>query len=334
VTVTDLAQKLKQSANCFPFTVLLLVCLLPIGGLAGYSQAVPARPSPSVPPPIAVKAELVVLPVRIIDGNGDFISGLSVDDFRVYEDGRLQRISLFQREDTPVTVGLVVDHSRSMGPKLAEVVTAIISFAHSSNPQDEMFVVDFSDSVSLEQPGGSPFTHDPSEIARAVSAVSADGQTALYDAVIEGLNHLRLAHGDKRALIIVSDGGDNASRHKYADVLALAQRSQTVIYSIGLIGVDNQEENPKVLQRLCNDTGGIAFFPDATESVMKVSARIADDLREQYTLGFTPDKTDSNHSFRKIAVKVSAPGRRKIRVQTRPGYFSPEKPAPIEKRAP
>jgi Ca-activated chloride channel homolog len=332
VTRSDLTQKLKQSRSCCSFTAFLLVCLLPIGVLDGYSQSASAPPSPPVPPLIAVKTELVVLPVRVIDGNGDFVSGLTVDAFRVYEEGRLQRISLFQREDTPVTVGLIVDHSRSMGPKLAEVITAIISFAHSSNPQDEMFVVDFSDRVSLEQPGGSPFTHDPSELARAVSAVSADGQTALYDAVIEGLNHLQLAHGDKRALIIVSDGGDNASRHKYADVLALAQRSQTVIYSIGLIGADNQEENPKVLQRLSNDTGGTAFFPDATESVMKVSARIAHDLREQYTLGFAPDKTGNERSFRKIQVKVTAPGRGKIRVQTRPNYSSTGQAATPGKR--
>ena len=273
-----------------------------------------------------------MLPVRVIDGNGDFVSGLSVDNFRVYEDGRLQRISLFQREDTPVTVGLVVDHSRSMGPKLAEVATAIISFAQSSNPQDEMFVVDFNDNVSLELPGGNPFTHDPAELASAVSAVSAGGGTALYDAVIEGLNHLQLAHADKKALIIVSDGGDNASTHKYADVLALARRSQAAIYSIGLVDAPNQEADRKVLQRLSNDTGGMAFFPEARQSVVSVSARIAHVLREQYTLGFAPDKTGSDHSFRKIEVKVTAPGRGKIRIQTRPGYSNTEPPAIAGKR--
>jgi len=335
VTLTNRSQKLKQFWSCYSFGALLLVYLPFIGALAGYSQSAPAPPSPPVPPAIAVKAELVVLPVRVMDGDGGFVSGLSVDNFRVYQDGRLQGITLFEREDTPVTVGLVVDHSRSMGPKLAEVATAIVSFAQTSNSQDEMFVVHFNDSVSIELPGGKPFTHDPTELASSVSAVSAGGGTALYDAVIEGLNHLQLAHGDKKALIIVSDGGDNASQHEYADVLALARRSEAAIYSIGLVDAPNQEVDRRILQRLCDDTGGMAFFPDARQSVASVSMRIAHVLREQYTLGFSPAKSDGNHSFRRIEVKVTAPDHRKIRVQTRPGYFSSEKPMlPVERRAP
>lgn len=329
MTLSNPFRKLTRFLPCYSFTALLLVHLLLHWGLPAYSQSVPAPPSPPAPPAIALKTELVVLPVRISDANGDFVSGLSVDNFRVYDDGRLQRISLFEREDTPVTVGLIVDHSRSMGPMLAEVATAIVSFAQSSHSQDEMFVMAFNDHVSLEMPGGTPFTHDPAELARAVSAISAGGGTALYDAVYEGLNHLQLALKDKKALIIVSDGADNASQHKYADVLALARRSQTVIYSIGLVGAPNQEADRKVLQRLCNDTGGIAFFPEARQSVVSVSARIAHALREQYTLGFAPDKSGNDHSFRKIAVRVTAPGRGKIRVQTRPGY---EKPVNLGKR--
>ena len=329
MTLRGRSQKLKRFRRCLSFTTLLL-----IGGLAGHSQSAPALSSPSVSPRIAVKAELVVLPVRVIDRTGDFVSGLSVDNFRIYENGRLQRIGIFQQEDAPVTVGLVVDRSRSMGPKLAEVVTAILSFAQSSNPQDEMFVVDFSDDVSLEPLGGKAFTHDPAEIATAVSAVSAGGGTALYDAVYEGLKHLELAHGDKKALVIVSDGGDNASKHKYGEVLALARRSQTVIYSIGLIGAPNEEDqDPRVLQHLCDDTGGMAFFPEARQSVVGVSTRIAQALRGQYTLGFSPDKTARDHSFRKIQVKVTAPGRGKIRVQTRPGYSNTEQPANLGNRS-
>lgn len=315
---------------CYCFAALVFLC-----GHAGYSQSSPPQASLPASHAITAKTELVVLPVRVTDRNGDFVSGLSPDNFRVYQDGGLERISLFQQEDTPVSVGLIVDHSRSMGPKLSEVTAAIVAFAQSSNPQDEMFVVDFNDDVSLEPRDGRAFTHDPAELARAVSAVSARGQTALYDAVYEGLTHLRLAHGDKKALIIVSDGGDNASRHKYEDVLALARRSQAVIYSIGLLGDSNEEENPKTLRRLCNDSGGIAFFPDAGETVRNVSARIARDLREQYTLGFAPDKgpSDSGHAYHKIDVKISAPGRGKIRVQTRRGYSNLEMPSALGKRA-
>jgi Ca-activated chloride channel family protein len=314
-------ETLKRFVGGCSFTALPLVCLLLVGALGGHSQSAPAITTRPNPPPIAVKTELVVLPVRVIDGTGDSIRGLSVNNFRVYEDGRVQRISLFQLEDTPVTVGLVVDHSRSMGPKLAEVVAAISSFAQSSNPQDEMFIVDFNDSVSFQLPGGKPFTHDQSELASAASAVSVGGKTALYDAVYEALKHLDLAHGDKKALIVVSDGGDNASNHKYAEVLALARRSQAVIYAIGLIGAPNEaEQDPRILRRLCDDTGGMAFFPEASQTVVMVTARIASALREQYTLGFTSNRTDADHSFRKIQVKVNAPGHGKIRVQTRPGY--------------
>jgi Ca-activated chloride channel family protein len=228
-----------------------------------------------------------------------------------------------------VTVGLVVDHSRSMGMKLPGVSAAVSSFAQSSDPDDEMFVVDFSDNVSVELPGGKPFTSNPRELAQAVSAVSARGMTALYDAVAEGLNHMQLGRWDKKALIIVSDGGDNASGRKYAEVLEMAHRSQAVIYAIGLVGAA-EEENPGVLKRLCKDTGGLAFFPGEGQSVSEISAIIARDLREQYTLAFTPEKRNGN-PYRKIQVQVRAPGRGKLQVRTRAGYYAaPQKQTAAE----
>lgn len=139
-----------------------------------------------------------------------------------------------------------------------EVAAAVSGFARSSNPQDELFVVNFNDDVSLESLGEKPFTNNAKELERAVAAVSARGRTALYDAVAEGIAHLQLAHGDKKALIIVSDGGDNASHQKFSQVLALARRSQVLIYAIGLIGVNQeQDEDPGVRRRLCEDSGGI-----------------------------------------------------------------------------
>lgn len=278
---------------------------------------------------ISVETDLVVLPVRVTDAAGNFVSGLTQDEFRVYENGRLQKISFFRQEDVPVTVGLIVDHSRSMGPKLPGVAEAVSDFSQSSNPDDEMFVVDFSDNVSLELPGGKPFTNNPRELAQAVSAVSARGMTALYDAVAEGLNHLSLGRSERKALIIVSDGGDNASGRKYAEVLELARRSGAVIYAIGLVGaLEVAEENPGVLRNLCKDTGGLAFFPGEQESVAEISTKIAHDLREQYTLGFVPDRTRGD-SFRKIRVEVAAAGQRKLQVRTRSGYF----PAPQKQPA-
>ena len=270
---------------------------------------------------ISVETSLVVLPVRVTGADGDFVSGLTQQQFRVYEDGRPQPITLFQQEDTPVTVGLVVDHSRSMVPKLQGVADAASAFAQSSNPKDEMFVVDFSDNVSVVLPGGKPFSSNPRELAEGVSSVSARGMTALYDAVAAGLKHLELGRSEKKALIIVSDGGDNASTHKYGEILDLARRSQAVIYAIGLVGSSEAEENPGALRRLCKDTGGLAFFPEKGESVSEISATIARDLREQYTIGYAPERRQDG-TFRKIRVEVRAPGRGKLEVRTRSGYFA------------
>lgn len=307
--------------------LLALVLLVCLGAAYGHDPGA-ATSASARQGTISLETALVVLPVRVTGENGDFVSGLSQDQFRVYEDGRLQPVTLFRQEDTPVTVGLVVDHSRSMGPKLGDVAAAVSAFAKSSNPEDEMFVVDFSDKVSVELPGGKPFTSSPEELARAVSAVSARGMTALYDAIAEGLNHVQLGRSEKKALLIVSDGGDNASGRKYADILELARRSQAVIYAIVLVG-GQEEENPGILRRLCKDTGGLAFFPTQSQSVSDITAIIARDLRQQYTLAFTPARNVQD-SYRKLHVEVKAPGRGKLQVRTRAGYFA----APQKRAAP
>jgi Ca-activated chloride channel family protein len=272
---------------------------------------------------IAVVANLVLLPVKVTNARGTFVSGLKSQDFRVYEDGKLQNLTVFEQGDTPVTVGLIVDHSRSMGSKLPGVVIAVSFFAHSSNPQDEMFVVDFNDDVSIELMKGKAFSSDAKDLEEALTAVSARGRTALYDAVSEGLNHLQYGHWGKKALIVISDGGDNASHLKYSQVLAKARQSQALIYSIALLGAEDEEDNPKVLQRLCKDTGGVAFFPGPKDRVADISREIARDLREQYTLGYVPQNMNGSDSFRKIEVKVTAPDHGKLHVRTRLGY-SPE----------
>ena len=312
---------LKRLWSSWILIVGLLLC--GPGASSQTRSSSPAQSGTATAPAISVSTELVVLPVRVLDSKGNVVLGLSRENFRVYEDGRLQNVTMFQQRDTPVSVGLVVDHSRSMASKLPEVADAVSSFAQSSNPKDEMFVVDFNDDVTVELMGGKAFTSNPQELAIAVSSVRARGRTALYDAVAEGLLHLQLGHSDRKALIIVSDGGDNASQQKFSKVLALAQQSQALIYSIGLIG-DDGEVAPDVLRHLSKVTGGIAYFPDRTNSVTSISEQIARDLREQYTLGFVPEKTNQAHAFRKIEVKVTASGRGKIVVQTRSGYYSDE----------
>ena len=301
----------------------MFLCALAVTGFAWMAQA-RSRTGPQ----IVAETDLVVLPVRVTDVSGNFVPGLGQEQFRVFENNRRQEITLFRQEDVPVAVGLVVDHSRSMGPKLPAVAQAVVAFAHSSNPDDEMFVVDFSDHVAIEEPGGKPFTQDPRMLGQAVSAVSVQGMTSLYDAVMAALDHLRLSTLEKKALIIVSDGGDNASAAKYADVLDWARRSQVLIYAIGLVGAGEQaDENPGLLRRICNDTGGLAFFPAEKDSVLDVSARIARDLREQYTVGFSPARREGD-SFRRVKVDVTAPRRGKLQVRTRPGFFPPGRDQP------
>jgi VWFA-related protein len=320
VTAIIRAQSCKRIRHYCLFTVALF-----FSAGASFAQTRPAPPASSA---ISVQTELVVLPVTVTDAKGSAVLGLRQESFRVYEDGRLQKIAMFQQGDTPISVGLIVDHSKSMGPQLPDVAAAVSSFARSGNPRDEMFVVDFNDDVSVELLDGNPFTDDPKELAKAVSAVRARGRTALYDAVAEGLLHLQLGHYERKALIIISDGGDNASVQGFAQVLALAQTSQVVIYSLGLIS-DDGDVNPAVLRHFAKATGGVAYFPDKKHTVASISTQIARDLREQYTLGFAPEKANDAHAFRKIEVKVSAAGQGKMRARTRTGYAAPEnKPSP------
>jgi len=303
--------------------MLLVVCLVIFAGLAGRTQSSRRANRLAVAneqPTISVTSELVVLPVNVTDSNGNFVSGLTENNFHVYEEKRLQDLALFQREDTPVCVGLIVDHSGSMALKLPNVVTAISAFARSGNSEDEMFVVDFSDNVIVEPLDGKPFTNNSVELAEAVKAVSAHGRTALYDAVAEGLNHLQLSHLQRKALIIISDGGDNASHSKRSEILALARQSQVVIYSIVLEDEFTKEQDPKVLRQLSEDTGGVAFFPESQQSVVESSAQIAMDLRDQYVLGFVPEKRGRGNLFHKVQVKVTAYEKGKLHVRTRAGY--------------
>ena len=272
---------------------------------------------------ISVRTELVAVPVTVTDGRGRHVAGLRQDNFRVYENGRLQPITVFHYGDAPIVLGVVVDRSQSMRPKAVALGTALSSLLESSGPDDELFGVNFHDDASLAL-AREPFTHDAKELATALSALRAAGRTALYDGVAEGLRHLELGRSQKRALIVISDGGDNASRQTYAQVLMLARRSDAVIYAIGLsgTGVAQEEEDAGLLKRLSRETGGIAYFPRSIEETAVVARQIARDLREQYTLGFSPGTSGNGEVFRKITVTVSAARRGRLHTRTRSGYYT------------
>ena len=271
---------------------------------------------------IQVKAEMVDLPVSVTDRKGHFVAGLAKNDFRVYEDSRLQQISLFDPLDVPVTVGMLVDHSGSMAPRLAQVVAGAAVFVQSSNPQDEIFVDNFNEAVSKGLPPGIEFSADSHLLASAVAGQQATGETALYDAIVDGLSSLRDGHDRRQALVIITDGGDNASRHSLADVMALAGRSNAALYFIGISDPADEDRNPRVLKKIAKITGGRAYFPESIDQVTSICRQIARDIREQYTIGYAPADNGSNGAFRKIRVTVSAPGRGKLTVHTRAGYFA------------
>lgn len=275
---------------------------------------------------IAVDVDLVVLHPTVRDRKGLFVSDLREQDFEVYEDGVRQSIRLFQYEDTPVTVGLVVDHSRSMLPKLAQVTAAARTFVHSSNPEDQVFVVNFNEAVSLGLPAAIPFTNSSTELEDAISNAPAAGMTALYDAVVEGIEQLQVGTQDKKALLVLSDGGDNASAHSLADVLKIAEQSSAIIYTIGLFDDDDPDRNPKVLKRLAHETGGEAFFPSELGAVVDVCESIAQDIRNQYTIGYVSTNVTPKGVYRAIRVVARVEGRGKLSVRTRAGYIAGGEP--------
>jgi VWFA-related protein len=268
----------------------------------------------------------VVLHATVTDRQGSFVGNLAEQDFQVYENGVAQRIQLFKNEDIPVAAGLVIDHSTSMGPKLAEVTAAARAFVGSSNRDDEMFVVNFNEIASLGLRRSIRFTDSTAELQNAIADESARGQTALYDAIAMGLEQLQAATRDKKVLIVVSDGGDNASRRKLDEVMKLAERSSAVIYTIGVFDRDDPDQNPAVLNRLARATGGEAFLPGKLDEVVANCERIARDIRHQYIVGYMPSNPAPDGSYRSIRVLARTKGQGKLSVRTRTGYIAGGEP--------
>ena len=300
-----------------------LTCLFGCGLLIGFSGNGGAQEPEQFQ--ISVNVNLVVLPATVQDRSGLTPTGLTAEDFEVYEDGVRQSIRLFRHDDTPVAAGLVVDHSGSMRHKIPDVVAAAQAFARSSSPADQMFVVNFNEHVTLGLPTDKSFSDIPTELGEAISGAAATGQTALYDAITSALEHLQTAHQDKKVLIVISDGGDNASRHTLEEALRMAERSGALVYTIGIYDEGDPDRNPKVLRHLAQATGGEAFFPLQTAEAVTVCERIARDIRGQYTLGYESNRPPHPGAYRQVRVVAHAPGMGHLTVRTRAGYFEGSK---------
>ncbi len=271
--------------------------------------------------------DLVELHATVRDRKGSFVSGLGKEHFQVFENGTSQAIRIFQHEDMPVAVGLVVDNSGSMRRKRKDVTAAALAFVRSSNPHDEMFIVNFNERISRGLPDTELFSANAAELEAALNGVPANGKTALYDAIDAGLAHLKKATLDKKVLIVISDGGDNASRHTLNQVLEGAERSAAILYMVGLFDEYDEDRNPGVLKKIARATGGETFLPEETGEVVQICERIAEDIRNQYTIGYVPSNQKLDNTYRTIYVTATGQHGEKLLVRTRAGYIaSPKDP--------
>jgi VWFA-related protein len=307
--------------------ILILGLAIAVRTLPAQIPAVEASEQPFT---LSATAELVLLDASVKDAAGERISNLSKDNFRVYEDGKLQTITHFASDDIPVTVGLVIDTSGSMRPKYRDVVAAALSFIQASNRNDEVFVVNFGDHVSSGLPDDVPFTADLSQLRTALSWEVPAGRTALYDAILFSLHHLEKGKCEKKALMLFSDGGDNSSTHGSEEVMRMARESRATIYTIGILDADDPDRNPSLLRQLAQVSGGESFFPKDLSMVIGICRQIASDIRTRYTIGYVPSRSGEQGSLRTIKVTASTSSGHKLVVQTRTSYVLPPSHPPVD----
>ena len=263
----------------------------------------------------------VLLHATVVDDKGRIVTSLNKNDFTVFEDGKPQTIISFHHEDIPVAMGILIDNSGSMREKRAKVNQAALNLVRSSNPQDEVFVVNFNDEYYLDQ----DFTNDLLKLKEALEKIDAKGGTALYEAVVASADHLkRDAKLERKVLFVVTDGEDNASRESLEQaVKQLQEENSPSVYAIGILG---DEEHPKrarrALEIIAQRTGGLAFFPKTLDEVDEISRQVAHDIRNQYTIGYKPTNPKNTGGFRQIRVEAKAKGHGKMSVRTKSGYYA------------
>lgn len=303
------------------------------------SMAVAQQPAPDVPqaprsrgddlPTFKAETRLVVLHATVMDKDHRIITDLKREHFKVFEDNVEQRIKDFKREDIPVSVGILIDNSGSMRDKRQRVNAASLTFVRASNPRDEVFIVNFNDEAFLDK----DFTSNVEELKEALEKIDSRGGTAYYDAIQMSLDHVReRGRMPKKALMVVTDGEDNASRMTLESLIKLAQDSEAVVYTVGLMGGENNrsaKRAKKAMAAISEATGGAAFFPEDMSEIEAIATRIAHDIRNQYVITYTPTNADQSNRFRSVKVQASSPGRGKLFVRTRTGYYSGTQSASI-----
>lgn len=293
-------------------------CLILLASLLWYA----ARAATQEPQPgravFSSRADLVVLHVSVVDRKAGLVSGLPRESFTVYEDGQPQRIAFFSNEDSPATVGLVIDSSMSMRRKRDALIAAGVAFAQSTHPKDEIFSVHFNERVWFGLGPEQAFTSNPAQLRAALSTSTARGRTALFDALMAALQHVERGTSDKKALIVISDGGDNASRATFGEVLDTVNQSDAMIYTVCLTDEYDGDADPDKLEKLSKASGAMPFRPRDVNEVARILERVARDIHSGYTIGYVPAGSASGR--RTITVEVAAPDRGRLSVRARSEY--------------
>src|SRR6185437_1647618 len=305
-----------------------------IAAVGAFSQTPPAGRTtpPSTPaaqnaaapqdeiPVFTADSRLVVVHASVIDQKGKLVTNLQEPAFKVLENGIEQPLKIFRREDIPVSLGIIIDNSGSMRDKKSRVAAAALNLVRASNPQDEVFIVNFNDDAYLDQ----PFTSNIKKMEEALDRMETKGGTAMRDAISMSMDYLKdKAKKDKKVLVVVTDGNDNTSNINLEDLMRKAQQSDVLIYSIGILSEEEPRESKKArraLHDLALASGALDFYPKDLEEVDKEVPEIAHEIRNQYTLAYSPLNTALDGTFRKISVTVNAPGHPTVR--SRNGYYA------------
>jgi len=268
----------------------------------------------------------VILHATVVDDKNRLVMSLDKNAFTVFENNQPQTIVAFAREDVPVAMGIIIDNSGSMREKRDKVNKAALNLVRSSNPQDQVFVVNFNDEYYLDQ----PFTSNINLLKEALEKVEARGGTALYDAIVASADYMkRNARLQKKVLFVVTDGEDNASRETLEEaVRRLQEENGPSVYGIGLLGEEKARRARRALETIAQRTGGIAFLPRTVDEVDEISRTVAHDIRSQYTIGYKPTTPKSVGGYRTIHVEARAKGNGKLTVRTRSGYYPGQEQAP------
>jgi VWFA-related protein len=290
-----------------------------------WAQSSPQNPPPQTPlsseePTFTVGTRLVVLPVSVLDKSGKLVTDLQQKAFKVFENGIEQPIKIFRREDVPISLGMIIDNSGSMREKRQKVETASVDLVKASNPQDEVFIVNFNDDAFLDV----PFTNDIKKMEEGIARIDSRGGTAMRDAISMSMDYLRKeGKRQKKVLLIITDGNDNASNISLEKLVNRAQQNEVLVYAIGLLNEEERREArlaKRALDSISHDSGGLAFYPKGASDVDEIALQVAHEIRNQYTIAYSPTVQQMDGSFRQIKVTVNGPGHPTVR--TRTGYYA------------